>query len=103
MRVEQRYLHVDGVVVACEGIKGSELRPADTQLLLRLLTEATDICPHQRDAQQVEGQHTCRREEGDLKVTTLIQTLQNRRLFTAELKSHKNFKQLPIDRQICIC
>lgn len=52
------YLHVDGVVVACEGIECSQLRPADTELLLGLLTEATDVCSHQRDAQKVKGQDT---------------------------------------------
>lgn len=52
------YLQVDGVVVACEGIESSQLRPADTEFFLRLLTEATDICSHQRDAQKVKGQDT---------------------------------------------
>lgn len=50
--------HVDGVVVASEGIKSSQLRPADTELLLRLLAEATDVRSHQRDAQKVKGQDT---------------------------------------------
>lgn len=52
------YLHVDGVVVACEGIESSHLRPADTEFLLRLLAEATNICSHQRDAQKIKGQDT---------------------------------------------
>lgn len=50
--------HVDGVVVASEGIKSSQLHPADTELLLRLLAEATDVRSHQRDAQKVKGQDT---------------------------------------------
>lgn len=50
------YPHVDGVVVACEGIESSQLRPADTEFLLWLLAEAADICSHQRDAQEVKGQ-----------------------------------------------
>lgn len=52
------YLHVYGIVVACEGIESSQLRPADTQLLLRLLAEAADIGSHQWNAQQVKGQDT---------------------------------------------
>ncbi len=54
--VLKSYLHVDGVVVACEGIESSQLCPADTEFLLRLIAEATDICSHQRDAQKVESQ-----------------------------------------------
>lgn len=48
------YLTSDVIVVACEGIERSQLRPADTQLLLRILLEAADICPHQRDAQEIK-------------------------------------------------
>lgn len=48
------YLTSDVIVVAGEGIERSQLCPADTQLLLRILHEATDICPHQRDAQEIK-------------------------------------------------
>lgn len=54
------YLHVMRIVVACKRIESSQLRPADTEFLLCLLHEATDICSHQWDAQKVKGQNTCR-------------------------------------------
>lgn len=48
------YLTSDVIVVACEGIESSQLRPADAQLLLRILQEAADISSHQRDAQEIK-------------------------------------------------
>lgn len=57
------YLHCAGIVVACEGIESSKLRPADTEFLLCLLHEATDICSHQWDAQKVKGQDTWRTQK----------------------------------------
>lgn len=48
------YLTFDVIVVAGEGIERSQLCPADTQLFLRILHKATDICSHQRDAQEIK-------------------------------------------------
>lgn len=53
------YLTFDVIVVTHEGVECSQLCPADTQFLLRVLHEATDVCSHQRDAQEVKSQHTC--------------------------------------------
>lgn len=59
------YLAFDVVVVACERVEGPQLGPADTQFLLRILLEATDVCSHQWDPQEVKRQHTWRRQPQD--------------------------------------
>lgn len=54
------YLYVMRIVIACKRIESSQLRPADTEFLLCLLHETTNICSHQWDAQKVKGQNTWR-------------------------------------------
>ena len=40
-----------------EGVEGSKLMPAETQLLLSVPNESTDVCSDKRNAELVELQH----------------------------------------------
>lgn len=49
-------LLVLGVVVASEGVEGTELHPAGAQLLRGAAGEAADVRPDQWDAKEAEAQ-----------------------------------------------